>query len=67
MKKLLFILIAFLITINSKIYSQGCIAIRSTGATCSMHMPDSISTASKWQLGVNYRFYRSYKHFVGTE
>lgn len=68
MKKLFFIL-SFLSTIiiNNKIYSQGCVAIRSTGATCSLRMPDSISTASKWQLGINYRFYRSYKHFIGKE
>jgi hypothetical protein len=68
MKKLLFILSTFsLIIISNKIYSQGCVAIRSTGATCSMHEPDSISSASKWQLGINYRYYKSYKHFVGKE
>jgi hypothetical protein len=67
MKKLFFILTVFLILINSKIYSQGCVAIRSTGATCSMHMPDSVSSASKWQLSLNYRTYRSYKHFVGKD
>jgi hypothetical protein len=53
--------------INNKLYSQGCVAIRSTGATCSMHEPDSVSTTSKWQFGINYRFYKSYKHFVGKE
>jgi hypothetical protein len=67
MKKVFFILIVFLIIVSNKIYAQGCVAIRSTGATCSMHMPDSISSTSKWQLGINYRFYKSYKHFVGKE
>ena len=61
-----FLLLLFLF-INNQISAQGCVAIRSTGATCSMHMPDSISNASKWQLGVNYRFYKSYKHFIGTD
>ena len=63
-------LILFIISIaaaHNKIYAQGCVAIRSTGATCSLHMPDSISTNSKWQLGINYRFYKSYKHFVGKD
>lgn len=69
MKKALITLFTFLLFafINNKTFAQGCVAIRSTGATCSMHMPDSISNASKWQLGINYRFYKSYKHFVGKE
>jgi len=69
MKKLNVLLIVFLLNIIAvnKINAQGCVAIRSTGATCSLHMPDSISSESKWQLGINYRYYKSYKHFVGKE
>jgi hypothetical protein len=68
MKKSLFVLVALsLIIINNKSFAQGCVAIRSTGAICALHMPDSISNASKWQLGINYRYYKSYKHYVGTE
>jgi len=68
MRKLsVLIMILLLSYINNKLYSQGCVAIRSTGATCSMHEPDSVSTTSKWQFGINYRFYKSYKHFVGKE
>lgn len=67
MKKLFFILVVLLTVAGNKINAQGCVAIRSTGATCSLRMPDSISSASKWQLGLNYRFYKSYKHFIGTQ
>jgi hypothetical protein len=68
MKKLLFILMVFLfVIINSQSFAQGCVAIRSTGATCSLHMPDSLASISRWQLGINYRYFESYKHFVGKE
>lgn len=50
----------------NKSNAQGCVAIRSTGGmSCDMHHPDD--TTSKWQLSINNRYYKSYKHFVGTE
>src|SRR5205809_1658913 len=69
MRKTFFALLISVISLilNEEISAQGCVAIRSTGAICSLHMPDSISMQSKWQLGVNYRYFKSYKHFVGKE
>lgn len=61
MKKL--ILIIVLITINKFASAQGCVAIRSNGNTCSMSKPSE----KKWQLNLNNRYFRSYKHFVGKE
>jgi len=50
--------------------AQGCVAIRSTGGFCTagenmqhMHM----DTASKWLLSANNRYFRSFRHFVGTD
>lgn len=63
MKKLVIILL-FTLAINQSSQSQGCVAVRSTGNTCSMDKPDA---ASKWQLNVNNRYFKSYKHFVGKE
>jgi hypothetical protein len=43
--------------------SQGCVAVRNMA-------PGSIgfnNPGNTWQVGVNYRFFHSYKHFVGTE
>lgn len=43
--------------------AQGCVAVRSNGNSCSLEMP---ATAKGWQLNMNNRYFRSYKHFVGT-
>ena len=48
--------------------AQGCVAIRSTGGFCAAGAgaghPD---TAGKWQLSVNTRYFKSFRHFVGTD
>jgi len=46
--------------------AQGCVAIRSMGGFCSSGTEGHVDTASKWQLSVNNRYFKSYKHFVGT-
>lgn len=58
----IFFLIAF-IFIQVKSNAQGCVFIRSNGNTSSLSKPGS----GKWQLNFNNRYFRSYKHFVGTE
>lgn len=62
MKKL--IIIVTLLAINKVAGAQGCVAVRSTGNTCSMGKAD---ISSKWQLNLNNRYFKSYKHFVGKE
>ena len=47
-----------------KTYSQGCVAIRSTGGYLSTNHDDD---SSKWQLNINNRYFKSYKHFIGTQ
>lgn len=62
--------IAFLVLINyTNVNAQGCVAIRSTGGLCTMdEHPDSASAAEgSWLLNSNSRYFRSYKHFVGTK
>jgi hypothetical protein len=65
MRKILIVLMAALLFCAHKTLAQGCVAIRSTGATCALHTPDSLMNLNGWQLGINYRYYKSYKHFVG--
>jgi hypothetical protein len=47
--------------------AQGCVAIKSNGGYCSMagHHTDS-GKAKQYTLSINHRYFRSYKHFVGT-
>ncbi|MEP6749889.1 MAG: hypothetical protein ABJB86_19280 [Bacteroidota bacterium] len=45
--------------------AQGCVAIRSTGGFCTAGSGHA-DTAAKWSLNINNRYFKSYKHFVGT-
>jgi hypothetical protein len=66
MKKI-FILSVLILLIHSFSFSQGCVAIRGNGGVCTMqHMEDS-SSHKKWQLITNYRYFKSFRHFVGKE
>jgi hypothetical protein len=61
--KYIFALLTLLTLTFFESYSQGCVAIRSNGNTCGMGDP---ATAKGWQFNFNTRYFRSYKHFVGT-
>jgi len=41
------------------------VAIRNNGSSCALN--HSNSSAKGWQLNLNHRYFKSYKHFVGTE
>lgn len=58
-----FTLLAISAIFNTSIYAQGCIAIKnmSCGATMIDAAPGS------WQFSANYRYFRSFRHFSGTE
>lgn len=53
--------ILFIITVQQS-NAQGCVAIKGTAGICSRP-----SDAKGWELNLNNRYFRSYKHFVGTE
>jgi hypothetical protein len=58
------ICIAFIIALlftQVKLNAQGCVAIKGTAGICSRP-----SDAKGWELNINNRYFRSYKHFVGT-
>lgn len=63
MKALIIFTICNLI-VTQQIISQGCVAIRSNGNTCSLAKPGD---GKSWQFNANMRFFRSYRHYVGTE
>ena len=66
MKKMMALLIVSALAYNAN--AQGCVAIRSNGATCTMTgSHESMGQPSKWTFGFNTRYFKSYKHFVGTE
>lgn len=69
MQKLLVLMIfscALLCVQQSK--AQGCVAIRSNGGLCNMqHTEEPSDTLANWQLNINNRYFKSFRHFVGKE
>ena len=65
MKKIIIAALAFLFT-SQFAQSQGCVAIRSTGAICTRQEANQNSTGG-WQLNTSYRFFKSFRHYVGKD
>ncbi|MGC4102192.1 hypothetical protein [Ferruginibacter sp.] len=61
MKKI-FTLAAIICIAHHTAHAQGCVAIKGTAGICSKP-----SDAKGWELNLNNRYFKSYKHFVGTE
>ena len=61
MKRIYIILIISLVIGQLKTNAQGCVAIKGTAGICSRP-----SDAKGWELNLNNRYFKSYKHFVGT-
>lgn len=49
--------------LTTKVQAQGCVAVRNM-SSCSL-FGDSVTT--KWQVSLNYRYFKSYKHYRGRE
>lgn len=65
MKQHYYIILLFFVALilPSGAKGQGCVAVRNMSG-CSLTY-DSISSADKFQVSLNYRYFRSYKHFRG--
>lgn len=65
MKKYLTLLLILSVS-TIKVNAQGCVAIRGTGGSCTRQSGDE-TTAQGWQLNINHRYFKSFRHYVGTE
>src|SRR5206468_2794547 len=71
LNKKLFMTRLFLITVSfffiyTTSHAQGCVAIRSTGGFCTAQSANH-EKASPWVVGINNRYFKSFRHFIGTE
>jgi len=55
-----------LIAVAERANAQGCVAIRSAGGFCGAG-EGHVDTTSKWQLSINNRYSKSFRHFIGTD
>jgi hypothetical protein len=69
MKKIFIVLfsLATIIVFNNTATAQGCVAIRSTGGFCSAGGEEHMDTTSQWQFSANNRYFRSFRHYIGTD
>ena len=62
MKRIYLIIAILVVATYQQTNAQGCVAIRGTAGICGRP-----SDAKGWELNLNNRYYKSYKHFVGKE
>lgn len=68
MKK--FILISILLFILCKgtgVFAQGCVAVRQMGGMNPLTSSSYVLPKGEFQIGANYRYFHSFRHFVGKE
>lgn len=48
--------------------AQGCVAIKSNGGACTMNAYDASKNKNSggWNFSINSRYFKSFRHFVGT-
>ncbi len=67
MKSINFIISTFLFLSVSNANAQGCVAVRGFGG-CGVAGGSGLALAPKqWQVGANYRYFKSFRHFKGDE
>ncbi|MEO6549867.1 MAG: hypothetical protein ABIN94_17830 [Ferruginibacter sp.] len=67
MKKI-FIIIILALTVQYNVNAQGCVAVRQMGGVCALNATNSYNLSKgDLQVGLNYRYFHSWRHFVGSE
>jgi len=66
--RLLLLSFVFIIVANYNVAAQGCVAVRQMGGITALCGPNSYNlNKGDIQVGANYRYFHSWRHFVGTE
>lgn len=62
------VLISIIILISiTKSAAQGCVAIRQFSCTNGTNLESNLLKKGDFQIGMNYRYFKSFRHFRGTE
>lgn len=67
--KLKFYILSFLLFafISSDVLAQGCVAVRQMGGNNPLAASGYTLPKGEFQIGLGYRYFHSWRHFVGTE
>ena len=67
--KQVFLSVLFIAALGAthRLSAQGCVAIRSNGGFCTAgEEAGHVDTTAQWQFSINNRYYKSFKHYIGT-
>lgn len=64
---ILFLLPFSLLIIPHTTYAQGCVAIRHFSSSMGNELEGNLLRKGDFQAGMNYRYFKSFRHFKGTE
>lgn len=68
MKISLLLLSTILLTGAIKVNAQGCVAVRQMGGVTAISPSGSYNLGKgEVQMGINYRYFHSWRHFIGTD
>jgi hypothetical protein len=62
----LFVLLLIAYT-HAEVKAQGCVAVRQMGGTNPLSSSGYSLAKGEFQIGASYRYFHSFRHFVGTE
>lgn len=62
------LLILFILSLSyTQLKAQGCVAIRHFSCSAGNTLESNLLNEGDFQVGMNYRYFRSFRHFRGTE
>ncbi len=67
LKKLVFFTSLFILSSITNLKAQGCVAIRHFSSCVGSSLENNLLGTGDLQIGVNYRYFKSFRHFRGTE
>lgn len=66
-KRILFLFIITVTVSLTDLQAQGCVAIRHFSSCVGSSLESNLLHPGDLQLGINYRYFKSFRHFRGTE
>ena len=60
-------LVAVMTAMSARLYAQGCVAVRQMGGINPLSASGYTLPKGEFQIGTSYRYFHSFRHFVGTE
>lgn len=66
-KTIIFAFLTFLFVNQQNSHAQGCVAIRHFSCSVGNSLENNLLQKGNLQIGMNYRYFKSFRHFRGTE